>query len=75
MFITQFYFTEPKNFKLKTPNKQEICTFNHSSDIDFKYFMNLDKKCTVKPYSLLLIDTNFASDNHLHPRKSLLKNI
>ena len=35
---------------MKTPNKQELqeIAFNHSSDIDFKDFMNLSKKCTVK---------------------------
>ena len=49
----------PKNIRLnsthyfiiKIPDKQEIqqITFNHSSDIDFKEFMNLCKKCTAKP--------------------------
>ena len=29
---------------------QEEMALNHSSNIDFKIFMNLDKKCTAKPY-------------------------
>ena len=42
---------------MKIPNKQELqqIAFNHSSDIDFKDFMYLYKKCTAKPYSFLLI--------------------
>ena len=37
--------------------------------------MNLYKKCTAKPYSSLVIDSTFASDNHSHFRKNLLKRI
>ena len=60
IFITQYYFAVPKNIKLysthyfiiKIPNKQELqqTAFNHSSEIDFKDFMNLHKKSTTKPY-------------------------
>ena len=37
-------------FIVKIPNKREFqqIAFNHSSDIDFKDFMNLYKKCTKK---------------------------
>ena len=38
---------------------------HNSSDIDFKDFMNLYKKCTAKPYSFLVIDATLASDNPL----------
>ena len=46
-------------------NKRELqqIAFNHSSDIDFQDFMNLDKKCTAKPYPFLVIDNTLASDN------------
>ena len=37
--------------------------FNYSSDIDFKRFMNLYRKCTAKPYPSLGIDTTLALDN------------
>ena len=50
---------------MKISNNQELqrIMFNHSSDIDFKNFMNLYKKCTAKPYSFLVIDSTVASDN------------
>ena len=85
VFITQSYFTVPKNitlnsthyFVMKIPNKRELqqTVFNHSSDIDFQDFMNLYKKCTEKPYSFLVIDTALASDNLLCFRKNLLERI
>ena len=50
-------------FIMKIPNKQELqqIAFNHSSDIDFKVFMNLYKKRAAKPYSFLVIDATLAS--------------
>ena len=49
---------------MKIPNKRELqqITINHSSDIDFKDFMNLYKKCTAKPYSFLVSYTTLQSD-------------
>ena len=83
VFITQSYFSVRKNirvnttqcFIIKIPNKQEIWQnkFNHWSNIEFKYFMNLYKKCTEKPYSVLVIDATFASDNSSDFRKRYLK--
>ena len=53
VFITQSYFTVPKNIRLnsthyfimKIPDKQELqqIAFDHSPYIDFKHFMNLYK--------------------------------
>ena len=47
---------------MKIPNKQELhkITFNHSSNIDFKDFMNLYKKCTAKSYSFFVIGATLA---------------
>ena len=83
VFITQFYFAVPKNIRLnsthyfiiKIPIKQELLqiAFNHSSDIDFKDFMNLHKKCTAKPYFFLVIDATLAWDNSSLFRKSILE--
>ena len=61
-FITQSYFKVPKFytfFIMKTANKKKIqqIALNHSSDIDFKYFMKIYKKCTAEPYSVLVNDT------------------
>ena len=58
---------------MKILNKQIAC--NDSSDIDFKDFMNIYKKCTAKPYSCLVIDDTLASDNTSLFRKNLLKRI
>ena len=62
---------------MKIPNKREPqqIVFNHSSDMDFQYFMNLYKKCTTKPYSFLLIDATLASKNSSSFRKNLLERI
>ena len=61
VLITQSYFKVPKEvtlnttpfFIMKIPNKRELqqIALNHSSDIDFKDFMKIYKKCTAKPYS------------------------
>ena len=83
VFIMQSYFKISKDVKLNTthffimkiPDKQELeqISHNHSSDIDFKYLMNLYKKNTSKPYSFLVIDDTLASDNPLRFRKNLLE--
>ena len=50
---------------MKIPNKQKSqqIAFDHSSDINFKVFINLYKNCTTKSYSFLVIDATLASDN------------
>ena len=62
---------------MKITNKRKIqqIAYNHSSNIDFKDFINLYKKCTAKPYSFLVIDATLASDNPSHFRKNLLERI
>ena len=60
VFITQSLFKVPKDVKLNTthffimkiPNKRELqqTALNHSSDIDFKGFIKIYKKCTAEPY-------------------------
>ena len=82
-FIAQSYFKVPKDVRLnpthffimKFPNKielQQIAT-NHSSDINFKDFIKIYKKCIAEPYSFLVNDTNLPSNNPLRFRKSLLE--
>ena len=83
--LTQSYFAVPKKFSLiltyyfamKIANKRELqqIKFDHSLDIHFQNFMNLYKKCTAKPYSILVTDTTLASDNSLRFRKNLLEKI
>ena len=66
-----------KYFIMNIPNKRELqqIAFNHSSDIDYRGFLNLYKKYTAKPYSFLVIDTTLVSDNLLCFRKNLLEKI
>ena len=81
VFITQSYFKVLKDVRLnfahffimKIPNKRELqqIALNHSSDIDFKDFMNIYKKYTKEPYSVLVNDTTLPSDNPLRFRKNL----
>ena len=51
---------------------QQIAS-NHSSDIQFKYFMNICKKGTANNF--LVIDATVASVNPLCFRKNLLEKI
>ena len=81
VFITQSYFKVPKDVRLNTshffimkiPNKRELqqIALNHSSDIDFKVFVKICKKCTDEPYSFLVNDTTLSSGNPLRFRKNL----
>ena len=50
---------------MKIPNKRELqqITLNDSSDIHFKYFIEIYKKCTAEPYSFLVKNATLASDN------------
>ena len=82
VFIIQSYFKVPKDVRLnsthffimKIPNKRKLqqIALNHSSDINFKDFMNIYKKCAAEPYSFLLNDTTLPSDDPLRFRKNLL---
>ena len=82
VFITQSYFKVPKDvglnsthfFIMEITNKRELqqTALNHSSDIDFKDFMKIYRKCTKEPYSLLVNDTTPPSDDPLSFRKNLL---
>ena len=50
---------------MKIPNKRELqqIALNHSSDIDFKDFKKIYKKCTTEPYSFLVNDMTLPSDD------------
>ena len=59
---------------MKIPNNREFqeIALNHSSDINFKYFFKIYKKCTDETYPFLVNDTTLASDNPLRFRKNIL---
>ena len=86
MFLLHnLFFITPKIIRLnskhyfifKISNNQELwqIAFNHSPDIDVQHFVNLYKKCTTKPYSILVTDDTLASDNPLRLRKNVLEKL
>ena len=67
VFITESYFRMLKDVRLNSnERKLQQIALNHSSNIDFKYFMTIYRKCTTEPNS-------FTSDNPLKFRNNLLK--
>ena len=82
VFISQSYFKVPKTirrnathyFIIKIPNKRQLqqIASNHSSDIMFRKFMEFYKDYIKEPFSFLVNDTTFSSDNLLRFRKNLL---
>ena len=80
-FITQSYFSVPKDVRLnsihylimKISNKRELqnIAINHSSDIDYDGFIKIYRECTKEPYSFLTIDTKLPASDPLRFRKNL----
>ena len=73
VFITQSYFSVPKDVRLnsthylimKINNKRELqnIAINHSADIDYNDFMKIYRECTKEPFNFLTMDTTLpASD-------------
>ena len=58
---------------MKIPNTRELqqIAINYSSDVNNKDFIEIYRKCTDKPFSFLVIDTTFPSNNPLRFRKNL----
>ena len=81
VFITQSYFSVPKDVRLnskhylimKINNKRELqnIAINHSADIDYKDFIKIYRECVNERYNLLTIDTTLQSTNTLRFRKNL----
>ena len=81
VFITQSYFSVPKDVRLnsthylimKINNKRELQNIatNHSADIDYQNFIEIYRKCRREPYSFFTIDTTLPSSNPLRFRKNL----
>ena len=81
VFITQSYFSVPKNVRLnsthylimKINNKRELqnISINHSADIDYQDFIKIYRECTKEPYNFLTIDTTLPASDPLRFRKKL----
>ena len=58
---------------MKTPNKRKLqqIALNHSSNINSKDFIKIQKKCTDEPYYFLVNDAMLASNVSLRFRKKL----
>ena len=82
IFITQFYFSVPKEVRLcsthyltmKIHNKRELqqIAINHSADIDYKDFLKIYRNCTEEPDSFFTIATTLPDDNLLRFKRNFL---
>ena len=67
MFLTQPYFSVPKDVRLncthynlfKLNNRRELqnIVIDHSADINYKDFIKIYRICTKEPFNFLTIDT------------------
>ena len=82
VFITQSYFSVPKDVRLNsthylimkiTSNRElQNIAINLSADIDYKDFVKIYRECTKKPYSFLTNGTTLPASDPLRIRKNLL---
>ena len=85
VFITQSYFSVPKDVRLNSthylimkinPRKElQNIAINHSADIDYKNFMKIYRECTTEPYSFLTFDTTLPASDPLSFRKNLFDSL
>ena len=85
VFITQSYFSVPKDSRLNTThyfivkinNRIELKNIatDHSADIDYKDFVKVYRKCTKEPYNFLTIDTTLPVYVPLRFRKNLFESL
>ena len=85
VFITQYFFSVPKDVRLnsshylimKINNKRELqnIAINHSADIDYKDFFKIYRECTREPFNFLTIDTTLPARDPLRFRKNLFDSL
>ena len=81
VYITQSYFSVPKDVRLNTThylimkinNRKELQNIatDHFADIDYKDFMKIYRECTREPFNFLTIDTTLSARDPLRFRKRL----
>ena len=81
VFITQSYFSVPKDVRLNTThyfimkinNRIELKNIvtDYSADIDYHNFKKIYRGCTKEPYNVLTIDTRLPASDPLRFRKIL----
>ena len=85
VFITQSYFSVPKDVRLdsthylimKINNNRELqnIAINHSADIGYKDFMKIYRECTKELFNFLTIDTTLPASDPLRFRKKLFDSL
>ena len=85
VFITQSYFSVPKDVRLnsthylimKINNKRELqnIAINHSADIDYNDFMKIYRECTKESFNFLTIDATLPENDPLRFRKNLFDSL
>ena len=85
VFITQSYFSVPKDVRLnsthylimKINNKRELqnIAINHSADIDYNDFIKIYRECTNESFNFLTIDTTLPASNPLRFRRNLFQSL
>ena len=85
VFITQSYFSVPKNVRVnlthylitKINNKKELqnIAFNDFADIDYKDFMKIYRECSKEHFNFLTIDTTLPASDPLRFRKNLFESL
>ena len=81
VFITESYFSVPKDIRLNTTHylimkinnriKLKNIATDHSADIDYQDFKKVYRECTKEPYNFLTIDTTLPASNPSRFRKDL----
>ena len=81
VFITQSYFSVPKDVRLKSThyliikinNKKELRNIEdtHSTNIDYQDFIKICRECIKEPYNVSTRDTTLLDSDSLRFRKSL----
>ena len=85
VFITQSYFSVPKDIRLnsthylimKINNRKDLqnIAIDHSEDTDYKDVMKTYRECTKEPFNFSAIDTTLAASNPLRFRKNLFDSL
>ena len=85
VFITQSYFSVPKDVRLnsthylimKINNKRELqnIAINQSAEIDYKDFIETYRECTKELFNFLTIDTTLPGSDPLRFRKSFFDSL
>ena len=81
VFITQSYFSVPKDVRLnstrylimKINNRKNLqnIAINHSANIDCKDFMRIYRECSKELFNFMTTDTTLPANNPLRFRKNL----